>query len=112
MILSGPLGGENLPTFLQIRVVCYLGVTFTPSELATTGTVSSTTGRRCRSLKRGLNAEARPPLLQWRCSRSAVTAGVQKYEAIFPNPKMDRLAWIVTRHQIVPLLLAYRFSTP
>ena len=34
-----------------------------------------------------------PPLrLQWRCSRSAVTIGVRKYEAIFLNPKMSLLA--------------------
>ena len=58
---SGPLGRETLPTVLQVRVVRYLGVIFTPSEPPTTGTVSSTRGRPCRSLRRGLNAEARPP---------------------------------------------------
>ena len=40
-----------------------------------------------------------------------MTTGVRKYEPIFPNPKMSRLAWLVTHLQIVPLLLAYRFST-
>ena len=42
-------------------LVHYLGVIFTPSELPTSGTVSSPGGTPCRSLRRGLNAEARPP---------------------------------------------------
>ena len=49
--------------FLQSRVVRYLGVIFTPSELPTTGTFSSIRGRPGRSLRKGLNAEARPPPL-------------------------------------------------
>ena len=49
--------------FLQVEVVRYLGVIFTPSEPPTTGTISSIRGRPCRSLRRGLNAEARPPPL-------------------------------------------------
>ena len=54
-----------------------------------------------------------PPLpSQWRCSRPIVIIGVGKYEAIFADPKMSRLASIITHLQIVPLLLAYRFSTP
>ena len=47
-----------------------------------------------------------------RCSGAPMTTTVQQYEAIFPNPKMSHLAWIVTHLQIVPLLLAYRFSRP
>ena len=42
-------------------MVRYLGVIFTPSESPTAGSVSSTRGRPCRSLRRGLNAEARLP---------------------------------------------------
>ena len=42
-------------------LVHYLGVIFAPSELPTSGTVSSTGGRPCRSLRRGLNAGASPP---------------------------------------------------
>ena len=49
---------------------------------------------------------------EWRCSRPPLTTGVRKYEPIFLNPKMSRLAWLVTHLQILPLLLAYRFSTP
>ena len=49
---------------------------------------------------------------QWRCSRPIVIIGVPKYEAIFADPKLRQLASIVTHLQIVPLLLAYRFSTP
>ena len=58
---SDPLGRKGLPTFLQVRVVRYLGVLFTPSEPPTTGTVSSTRGSPCRSLRRRLNVEASPP---------------------------------------------------
>ena len=58
---SDPLGTENLPTVLQVRVVRYLGVIFTPSEPPTIGTISSTRGRPCQSLRPG--AEARHPPL-------------------------------------------------
>ena len=50
---GGPLGRENLPTFLQVRVVRYLGVIFTPSEPPTTGTISSSTGRPFQGTSRG-----------------------------------------------------------
>ena len=56
-----PCGGENFPAFLRVRVVRYLGVIFTSSEPPTTGTASTIRGRPCRSLRRGFNAEARPP---------------------------------------------------
>ena len=46
--------------------------------------------------------QGRPLRSQWRCSRPAVTTGVRKYEPIFPNPKMSRLAWHVT--MLVPFL--------
>ena len=58
---SGPLGGENLSTFLQVGVVRYLCVVFTPSAPPTTRTTSTIGGRPCVSLKRGLNTETSPP---------------------------------------------------
>ena len=42
-------GGENFPAFLRVRLVCFPGVIFTPSEPPTSGTISSTKGRPCRS---------------------------------------------------------------
>ena len=60
---KGTHGRENLPAFLRVLVLQYLGVIFTPSEPPTSGSVLSTGtgGRPCRSLRWGLNAEATPP---------------------------------------------------
>ena len=75
----GTHGGENFATFLRVGVVRYLGVIFTPTEPSTSGTVSSTRRRPCRSLGRGFNAEASPRLptlrSQWQYSWPTVTIG-------------------------------------
>ena len=96
-------------------LVHYLGVIFTPSELPTSGTISSTGGRPCRSLRRGLNAGASPPTpplrSQWRYSRPAVRTRGWGYEPIIADPEMGRLAWCVTHLQMVSLLLGSSFRT-
>ena len=62
--------------FCELCLVRYLGAIFTHSEPPTSGSVSSSRGRPCRSLRWGLNAEASPPLRsQWCYFRLAVVGG-------------------------------------